>query len=138
MRAIATAQQVRAEKRNGATAVEFAIVAPVILLLFLGAVEINNLNFIKHTAANAAYEGARTAMVAGGTAELATQQAQECLDSFGVGNGAEVLIGEASDRITVTVRVPAHLNSYGLSRFTGNLHVTQTCAMSRENRQAEP
>lgn len=125
-------------QRRGSTAVEFAVVAPLILLLFLGAIELNHLNFIKHTAANAAYEGARMAVIAGGTTELATARSEEILDTFGVGNGAEIAVAETPDRVTVSVRVPVHLNSYGLSRFTGNLDVRQACSMGREIPKAIP
>jgi len=49
--------------RRGATTVEFAITAPVFFLFLLAAFEFGWLNVIRHTADNAAYEAARTAMV---------------------------------------------------------------------------
>lgn len=131
----------RPAKRAGVAAVEAAVTLPLLILLVFGSmevanVELNNLNFIKQTAANAAYEGARAAIVAGGSAVAASQRARATLDTFGVGSGALISISDAGDRVRVSVRVPAHLNSYGLSRFTGNLHVTQACTLSRERHQA--
>jgi hypothetical protein len=47
-----------------------------------------------------------------------------------------VTAGELNDRVKVTTRVAVNMNSYGLSRFTGNVYVTRACSTSRENRQA--
>jgi Flp pilus assembly protein TadG len=138
MRTLTLRRLHRCRHRCGATAVEFAMVLPVILLLFFGALEMNNLNFIKQTAANAAYEGARAAMVAGGNPERGRQHAETLLDRMGVGNGAVVSVGGSGQRVTVTVRVPLNLNSAGLSRFTRNLNVTEVCSLGRESRQPEP
>ncbi len=57
----------RRSQRKGVTAVEFAFVAPIIFALFIGAIEITRLNFIRNSAANAAYEGARKAVTPGST-----------------------------------------------------------------------
>jgi Flp pilus assembly protein TadG len=138
MRTQISARSAAAESRNGAITVEFAAVLPVILLMFLGAVEMTNFNFIHHTAANAAYEGARAAMVAGGSSAQGIACAQRFLDRFGVGDGAEVTLTATSEAVTITVRVPMNHNSIGLSRFTTGLQVTQTASLRRERRQIDP
>lgn len=138
MRRVIAAQRTAAKARSGATAVEFAVVLPVILLMFLGAVELTNLNFIHHTAANAAYEGARAAMVAGGSAAQGIARAEQFLNRFGIGDGAEVTLTATSEAVTITVRVPMNHNSVGLSRFTTGLHVTQSVSLRRERRQFDP
>jgi len=97
-----------------------------------------NLNFIKHTAANAAYEGARAAMVAGGSSAQGIARAEQFLNRFGVGNGAQVSLTTSGDAVTITVRVPMNGNSVGLSRFTKDLSVTQVASLRRERRQLEP
>ena len=111
---------------------EFALVAPIIFLLFLGSIEMTNLNMIRHTAMNAAYEGARQTIVAGGTAADARQEALRLLNVVHIGNGAVVDVVEYPDRVTVIVRVPVHLNSWGLSRFSGNMTISQSCTLKRE------
>lgn len=116
----------------GAVAVEFALVAPVIFLLFLGAIEIASLNFVRHTAANAAYEGARKAIIAGGTATDAGQESLRLLNTMGVGRGATVDASLLADRVSVTVKVPMNSNSWGISRFTNGTVVTQSCTLNRE------
>ena len=80
----------RSSRRRGATAVEFALVAPIIFLLFLGSIEMTNLNMIRHTAMNAAYEGARQTIVAGGTADDARKESLRLLNAVHIGNGAVV------------------------------------------------
>ena len=70
----------RPKARRGATLVEFAIVVPVIFTLFLGAIEMTRLNFIRHSASNAAYEGARKAIVPGSSIS-AVERAQLLLDA---------------------------------------------------------
>lgn len=128
------AQRAAAAARRGAATVEFATVLPVILMMFLGAVELNNFNFIHHTAANAAYEGARAALVAGGSAAQGIAHAEQFLNRFGVGNGAEVSLTASGETVTITVRVPLNRNSVGLSRFIHEIHVTQVASLRRERR----
>ena len=67
--------------RRGATVVEFAIVAPIFFLFLLASFEFGWLNVLRHTADNAAYEAARTAMVPGGTAADAATKANSILSS---------------------------------------------------------
>ena len=61
-----------ATRRTGATAVEFAIVAPIFYTLVIASLEFGRLNIIRHTADQAAYEAARFAMVPGATAAIFT------------------------------------------------------------------
>ena len=70
--------------RSGATTVEFAIVVPITLTMFLGAIELTRMNFIRQTAANAAYEGARKAIVPGNTVQDAQTEALRLLNTMGV------------------------------------------------------
>ncbi len=122
----------RPQARAGTTCVEFALVAPVVLLLFLGAIEMTTLNFLHHTAGNAAYEGARKAVVPASTDEEARQEAMRLLIAANAGLGAEVDIHRQHDQFTVTVRIPTNLNSWGLSRFSTGFHITQSCTLMRE------
>lgn len=124
--------QPKLHRRTGTVAVEFALVAPVIFLLFLSAIEIANLNFVRHTAGNAAYEGARNAIIAGGTADDASQEALRLLNLMGVGNGATVDVTLTTTSVSVSVMIPMNQNSWGISRFTNGTIVTQSCTLNRE------
>lgn len=128
----------RNEQRNrrtrlGTTTVEFAIVVPVILTMFIGAIELTRMNFIRHTAANAAYEAARKAIVPGNTDEDAETEALRLLNALGVGQGASVVVTTTISRVTVRVTIPVSQNSWGLTRFTGGMNVTQSCGLTLES-----
>jgi Flp pilus assembly protein TadG len=111
-----------ATRRTGATAVEFAIVAPIFFMFVIAAFEFGRLNVIRHTADNAAYEGARIAMVPGATAAEAVAEAQRILRIVGT-RGATVTVnpttlGPSVDQITVTVDVSMAQNGWITPRFT--------------------
>ena len=59
---------------------EFAITAPIFFLFLLAAFEFGWLNVMRHTADNAAYEAARTAIVPGATAAEALAKATSLLE----------------------------------------------------------
>ena len=56
----------RQRLRRGATAVEFAIVLPILLTFVWAAFEFTRWAMIRHVADNAAYEAARCVIVPGG------------------------------------------------------------------------
>ena len=118
----------RATSRRGATAVEFALTAPIFFLFLLAAFEFGWLNVIRHTADNAAYEAARTAMVPGATAAEATAKANSILNIVGA-RGATVTVTPATmttdtDEVTVAIDIP--MNSNGLDRAA--VHVEDDAA----------
>lgn len=122
---------VRSE-RKGISLVEFALVVPIIFLLFFGAIEMTNLNMVRHTAGNAAYEGARQVIVAGGTAEDARQEVLRLLTLVGIADGAEIEIIETAVAVEVIIRIPLRENSWGVTRFTGDAVIIQSCKLNRE------
>ncbi|MDZ4851219.1 MAG: TadE/TadG family type IV pilus assembly protein [Pirellulaceae bacterium] len=121
------------QSRAGTTAVEFAFMVPIIFTMFMGAIEITRLNFIRNTASNACYEGARRAVSPGATTSEAETEARRLLNLVNAGNGATVNVTSAPDSITVAVTVPVNQNSWGISRFSSGLNVTQSCKLSRES-----
>lgn len=138
MKRPACRRRARRLRRRGATAVEFALVAPIVFLLFFGAIEIARLSFLHHTAENAAYEAARKAIVAGGTEQNARAEATRLLEAVQAGNNVEVDVDEEVDRVAVEVRVPVADNSWGLGRFTSGFNLVGRCTLSRETIQASP
>jgi Flp pilus assembly protein TadG len=109
-----------------------ALVSPIIFLMFLGAIELNNLNFVRNSAANAVYEGARAAMVSGGTSGDGSAAVMAYLAKVGVDNGVAVNVSVSAQDVTVSVTIPMQLNSFGISRFTTGYNVSQTITLSRE------
>ena len=67
--------------RRGAAAVEFALVAPLLFMLFLGFVDVGRAIMVKNLLTSAARDGARTATLDGAT--VAGVQSQVSFFSYG-------------------------------------------------------
>ena len=125
----------KTRKRCGAVSVEFALMAPIIFALFFGCIEITRLNFLRHTASNAAYEGARASILPGRSAADGIAEATQLLNNVGAGNGATVNVISSAESVQVTVSIPVDQNSWGLGRFTKNMNLVQSCTLRRETTQ---
>lgn len=122
--------------RQGATAVEFAIVAPIFFLLLLASFEFSRLNVLRHTADNAAYEAARNAMVPGATAAEAIAKANSILRVVGT-RGAQVTVnpttlGPDVDSINVRIDIPLSQNGWVVPRFTRGSTLTAQSTLRTE------
>lgn len=118
-----THRRQRRTKRRGATAVEFALVAPLFFLILFALFEFAWLNVIRHTADTAAYEASRAAIVPGATADDAVAKANRILRTVGT-RGANVTVdppnlGPENTSVTVKVEVPMRTNAIITPRFTG-------------------
>ena len=127
----------RRDTRQGATAAEFAIVAPIFFLFIVVSFEFGRLNIIRHTADNAAYEAARHGMVPGATAAEAIARANSILNIVGT-RGAQVTIdpttlGPDTEEVTVAVDIPLAQNGWIAPRFTGShtMHAESTLKTER-------
>ena len=102
--------------RTGAVLVEFAMVLPIVVVLFSGLIEISRVLLLQHTADTAAYEGARAAMVPGATADEAKLEATRLLEANGLHSTKVTVtpetLEEASPLITVLVEIPVGPNSW--------------------------
>jgi Flp pilus assembly protein TadG len=127
----------RRDARTGAVAVEFAITAPIFFLFLLAAFEFGWLNVMRHTADNAAYEAARTAIVPGATASEALAKATSLLNVVGARNATINItptdITNSTTQVTVAVDLPMSSNGLIVPRFTGNtvLHSESTLRTER-------
>jgi Flp pilus assembly protein TadG len=122
--------------RRGAAAVEFALTAPIFFAFLLAAFEFGWLNVIRHTADNAAYEAARTAMVPGATAAEAQSAANAILSIVGA-RGATVTITPSTltpetEEVTVQVDVPLNSNGLIAPRFTKNKTLSTSSTLRTE------
>ncbi|MDA1230300.1 MAG: TadE/TadG family type IV pilus assembly protein [Planctomycetota bacterium] len=118
--------------RTGTVTVEFAIVAPLIFLLFLGGLELTALNFARQTAGNACYEAARKLIIPGGTVAQAQAEGMRQMSIVGLGTGASVTVVNSTTSVTATVSIPARNVSWGLMRFSTNYTLKQTCTLTKE------
>ena len=121
-----------ARLRRGTTAVEFAVVAPIIFLFFMGGLELSAVNFVRQTACNASYEACRKVIIPGGTVAEAQAEAMRLMNALGLGAGVTVTVTQDSQQATVVIQVPASLHSWGLVRFTGNKTIRQACTLTKE------
>lgn len=100
--------------RRGAAVVEFAVVAPVFVLLILGIIEVGRALMVQQIITNASREGARRAIVEGVTADDVKTIVNDYLAATTVSSGVTVDISPSTigskigfgDPISVTVRVP--------------------------------
>jgi Flp pilus assembly protein TadG len=128
-----------ARVRRGAAAVEFAMTAPILFVMVLGAVEFSRANMLVHTASIAATEAARKSIVAGATAAEVRLKALEELRMIGV-VGATVSVDpteivEDTTQVTVNLTVPVSLrNGYGLSRIFLGKNVNKNVTLQREGK----
>ena len=106
--------------RRGAAAVEFAVVAPLFLLLLAGIIEFGQAFRIQHTLSSACRRGARASVVASATTSQVRQKVETyCVQASGVSEGdvtieiavngdasAELSLAEEGDEISVAVSMP--------------------------------
>ncbi len=106
----------RRKERRGATLVEFAIVSQIFFLITLSCIEFVRLNMIRNLAQDAAYFGARVAMVPGATSAEAEAEANRILGVLGT-RGAVVTINDGTqidqdtDIVEVHIRIPVTDNA---------------------------
>lgn len=67
------------KRRKGAAAVEFAIIAPIFILLIFGIIEFGRVMMVQQILVNASREGARRAVLEDATAESVRQTVVEYL-----------------------------------------------------------
>ena len=110
-------KKVARRQREGAAVIEFAVCLPVIVLIVLGTIEAGSLLFLKQTLVQAAYEGAKVAIVSGDTdkveaiveAVAAGRNLQDVQVQFTPSDIANLPAGEV---LTVTVTAPGDSNSF--------------------------
>jgi Flp pilus assembly protein TadG len=122
--------------RRGATAVEFALTAPIFFMFLLAAFEFGWLNVIRHTADNAAYEAARHAMVPGATAAEARTKANRLLRIIGA-RGARVTVTPDTltpdtNEVTVAIDIPMRRNGLIVPRFTKRTTISTSSTLRTE------
>ena len=81
----------RRRNRRGATAIEFAMVAPAFLIVIVVCVEFSRMCIMRNIAQNACYEAARFVMTEGATVADGIQRANEILSRVG-GVDAQITI----------------------------------------------
>lgn len=121
---------------RGAYTVEFAVVLPLVFLLFLGGIEFARMHLVRHVVDNASYEAARHVIVPGATVEEAVAKANTILATINA-VGAQVQITpnpitEDTKRVTVKVTLPCTDNMLSLSNFSSGLNLVSETQLYTE------
>lgn len=125
--------------RRGAAAVEFAMTAPILFALFMSAIEFSRANMLTHTAAIAATEAARKAIIPGAVAADASSAAMRELGIAGISEATVQLdppvINDAVDQVTVSLTVPlGGRNGYTMAKIFLGKELTKSVTLQREGK----
>lgn len=122
-------------RRRGSAVVEFAVTFPVLLLFFVFMWEFSRAEMIRQTAASAAYEGARQAIVTGGSAEDAVQMVDAVMQAVGIADAnVEVtpsIITSSTESVQIAITVPMSSNAWISGLFMKDLEIHSNMALSR-------
>ena len=123
------------KRRRGAVLVEFAVTLPILLAFFGFFWEFARVEQMRQTTATAAYEGARQAIVEGGSAADAEQTAQAILDAVGIQDATIVVTPNAitseTEAVQVSISVPVASNAWVLPYFFGGLDITASMTLNK-------
>jgi len=128
------ARRHRGQDRAGASVVEFAIVANILLLMVLTCMEFARMNMVRNLAQDAAYFAARHAIVPGATEQEAIDEAERIMSSM-VTNGYSVNVTPLnSDETDIRVTVDVDLSQVALFApyFLPNTNISTVAHMRTE------
>jgi Flp pilus assembly protein TadG len=129
------------KNRRGATAVEFALTAPIFFVILFAGIEFSRAHMIRSSIENAAFEGARKGIVSGVTATQCKTTTESLLEislvkDYQVTVSPPVLDASV-DIVSVTVSVPLTTeNGFRLTGFLKNNTFTKTIELPREGTAA--
>lgn len=98
--------------RRGASAVEFAIVAPIFFMVVLGIIEFGRMAMVQQVLTNAAREGARVGILDGATFATVDAKARQYLTASAIKGGTVTIVPNPPSSagydqpVTVTVSIP--------------------------------
>jgi Flp pilus assembly protein TadG len=135
----------RANRRHGAATVEFALVAPALIALTIGTIDLCSMLFLKESITIAAYEGARQGVGRGRTNANVVARVQEFLDERNIqysGNpctfsSPDFDNADTLENVTVTVTVPCQGNLLIPSLMFGDMDLSADVTLRKEYRNLD-
>lgn len=126
--------------RMGAAMIEFALVAPLMILFTLGIIEMGRMTMVKQVLTNISREGARMATLPEATNASVQSQVQQLLVGSNI-NGATITLNPSSistaasgSLVTVSITVNAESISWlNTPLFMAGKSVSASTAMRRES-----
>lgn len=131
----------RSEKsRTGAAVAEFAVVAPVMIMLTMGMMEVGRMVMVKQLMVSASREGARLGSLPGASENEVLARVNQELSSVGI-NGVSVTVTPANlvaatSGTPVTVSLSVHASQISwvhTPMFSSNATITASTTMRRES-----
>jgi len=130
-------------KQRGAAEVEFAVVAPVFVLLLFGMIEYGRMVMVQQMLTNATREGARRAVLDGTTTNDVRTTVKDYLSSGGITvSDSDITVSpdpttaSSGDAITVSLQIPFSSVSWLPSpMFLGSTNMNAASVMRRESVQ---
>jgi len=130
-------KQSRRSQRAGATAVEFSLTLPILLIFLFATFELGRGNMMLNTTEAAAYEAARVAIVPGATAAEAEEAANFILSTAGIQESSFSIVpanlNTPSEAVEITIDVSFADNSLLVPDFLDNARFVRTIVLNREN-----
>ena len=122
--------------RRGATATEFAVVLPIVLIICFGLMEISRAQTVRETARTAIILGAREAAVLNTDADKVQMEMERVLNPLGVSSSNIVvtpqLINSDVGEVSISINVPYSSENGNLAgRFMGGRSVNFATQVAR-------
>ena len=144
-----TRRRLREKKRayRGAAAVEFALIAPLFLLLLAGVIEFGQAFRIEHMLSMATRRAARSAIVTGSTSADVSQKAKAWISQtlnvaetdvtveifLNQNSNIDLSEGEEGDEISVTISIPYSKAGAGFyANMMSNSILSSSCILEHE------
>ena len=124
-------------RRDGVTAVEFALTFPLLLLFLFATYELGRANMMVNTCEAACYEGARVAIVPGANVNEAVDAVQAILATAGIRNANIAVtpdnLAEDTDTLRVEVSFAFKDNfAFGNIVMSDSAQISRACELTRE------
>jgi Flp pilus assembly protein TadG len=127
------------QRRKGAALVEFAVVAPVMILFTMGLIDVGRMTMVKQMLINASREGARQATLLDASTdsiktEIASQLANSGIKATVTTTPTNLTGAAPGSQVTVTVSASADQVSWtGASMFMSGKTLSASTTMRRES-----
>ena len=135
----------RQRRQRGATAVEFAMIAPLLFLMFFSMVEFGRASMALHAMEEAARSGCRIAIVGGATTADVLTEVNAILIANGIVGAVSTMdpdpLSNADqwEHITVTITtLYDDLSWLPVPAYLGNIQFTASCILPKEAHASPP
>ena len=121
--------KLKRRNRRGATAVEFAMVAPIVFLLVLGLMEWARFEMIRQVSSTATFSAARIGTLPGATEAEVEQRVTDILDIYSIdASTVDATISDGESNIDIDIKMSD--NSLFLKQFFGNMVIQRSFTLN--------